>query len=256
MAASKGTPKDAQVMAAILKEMGVEDFEPRVLNHMLEFAYQYVTNVLDDAHVVSTYAKKKTIDVDDIKLAINFQEERKFTPPPSRDLSAEIARAKNETPLPPIKSVGLRLPQDRYCITAPNCHLKYSTRKGKNFHSVTKLNPSNLSLPKTGIKSINANKSNTVSSVPNKASATAVLVMPRPNVAVAKTAIGPSVKISDGNKAAATTISLIPGAASSTNTLSAQILMPTIGVANTDVKLPTEVPDSKRKFEDDNYDME
>ena len=40
MAAPKSSPKDAQVMAAILKDMGVMDYEPRVVNQMLEFAYR------------------------------------------------------------------------------------------------------------------------------------------------------------------------------------------------------------------------
>ena len=40
MATPKSSPKDAQVMAAILKDMGVMDYEPRVVNQMLEFAYR------------------------------------------------------------------------------------------------------------------------------------------------------------------------------------------------------------------------
>lgn len=36
---SRSAPKDAQVMAAILKEMGVNEYEPRVINQMLEFSY-------------------------------------------------------------------------------------------------------------------------------------------------------------------------------------------------------------------------
>ncbi len=40
MSSVKSTPKDAQVMAAILKEMGVTDYEPRVINQMLEFTYR------------------------------------------------------------------------------------------------------------------------------------------------------------------------------------------------------------------------
>ena len=32
-------PRDAAVMEAILKEMGVEDFEPNVIHQMLEFTY-------------------------------------------------------------------------------------------------------------------------------------------------------------------------------------------------------------------------
>ena len=40
METTKNCPKDAQVMAAILKDMGVSDHEPRVINHMLEFTYR------------------------------------------------------------------------------------------------------------------------------------------------------------------------------------------------------------------------
>ena len=70
-------PRDAAVMEAILKEMGVEDFEPNVINQMLEFSYSklwlekwlyilivkllgYVTNVLEDARCYSEHAQKKS----------------------------------------------------------------------------------------------------------------------------------------------------------------------------------------------------
>lgn len=36
----KSSPRDAQVMGAILKEMGVTEYEPRVVNVMLEFVYR------------------------------------------------------------------------------------------------------------------------------------------------------------------------------------------------------------------------
>ena len=36
----KSVPKDAQVMISILKDMGINDFEPRVVNQMLEFSYR------------------------------------------------------------------------------------------------------------------------------------------------------------------------------------------------------------------------
>ena len=40
---TKSTPKDALVMASILKEMGVTEYEPRVINQMIEFAYRKVS---------------------------------------------------------------------------------------------------------------------------------------------------------------------------------------------------------------------
>ena len=39
MEQNKTSPKDAQVMASILKEMGVNEYEPRVINQLLDFSY-------------------------------------------------------------------------------------------------------------------------------------------------------------------------------------------------------------------------
>ncbi len=117
-------PKDAQVMVAILKDMGITDYEPRVVNQMLEFSYRYVTNVLDDAKVMSAHARKKAVDVDDVKLAVQMYSEQNMTSPPSRDVLLDFARAKNSAPLPvPRSTCGLRLPPDRHCLTA--CNYRY-----------------------------------------------------------------------------------------------------------------------------------
>ena len=40
MEKEKSIPKDAQVMISILKDMGINEFEPRVVNQMLEFSYR------------------------------------------------------------------------------------------------------------------------------------------------------------------------------------------------------------------------
>merc|ERR1719438_229683 len=42
----KTVPKDARVMISILKDMGISDFEPRVVNQLLEFSYRYVSTIL------------------------------------------------------------------------------------------------------------------------------------------------------------------------------------------------------------------
>lgn len=36
----KHIPKDAQVVMSILKELGATDYEPRVINQLLEFTYR------------------------------------------------------------------------------------------------------------------------------------------------------------------------------------------------------------------------
>nr|XP_022336935.1 transcription initiation factor TFIID subunit 9B-like isoform X1 [Crassostrea virginica] len=118
---AKSSPRDAQVMGAILKEMGVTEYEPRVVNVMLEFVYRYVTDVLEDAKVYSSHANKKSLDAEDIKLAVQCRMDHSFTSPPPRDLLMEISKHKNSQVMPLIKPyTGLRLPPDRYCLSAPN----------------------------------------------------------------------------------------------------------------------------------------
>ncbi|XP_013074494.2 transcription initiation factor TFIID subunit 9-like [Biomphalaria glabrata] len=122
---AKSSPKDAQVMSAILKDMGVLESEPRLINQMLEFTYRYVTDVLEDAKVYSNHANRKSVDTEDVRLAVQMKMDHSFTTPPPRDLLMEIARQKNCQPLPLVKSyIGPRLPPDRYCLTAPNYKLK------------------------------------------------------------------------------------------------------------------------------------
>ncbi|MEE6507605.1 hypothetical protein FKM82_027209 [Ascaphus truei] len=130
MASPKSAPKDAQVMAQILKDMGITEYEPRVINQMLEFTYRYVTTILEDAKIYSSHAKKNNIDADDVRLAIQCRTDQSFTSPPPRDFLLDIARQKNQTPLPLIKPYsGPRLPPDRYCLTAQNYRLKSIQKK-------------------------------------------------------------------------------------------------------------------------------
>ncbi|XP_006872511.1 PREDICTED: transcription initiation factor TFIID subunit 9-like [Chrysochloris asiatica] len=146
MTSSKSMPKDTQMMAQILKDMGITEYEPRVINQMLEFAFRYVTTILDDAKIYSSHAKKATVDADDVRLAIQCRADQSFTSHPPRDFLLDIARQRNQTPLPLIKPYsGPRLPPDRYCLTAPNYRLK-SLKKEKTSASVGRLTVPRLSV--------------------------------------------------------------------------------------------------------------
>ncbi|XP_073961508.1 TBP-associated factor 9 [Choristoneura fumiferana] len=127
---TKHIPKDAQVIMSIMKEVGITEYEPRVVNQLLEFTYRYVTSILDDARVFAGHAKKKNIDIDDVRLAVQMQLDKSFTSPPPREVLLEIARVKNVNPLPLIKPhCGLRLPPDRYCLSACNYRLRPAFKK-------------------------------------------------------------------------------------------------------------------------------
>ncbi|XP_054739809.1 transcription initiation factor TFIID subunit 9 [Anastrepha obliqua] len=128
----KHVPKDAQVIMSILKELNVQDYEPRVINQLLEFTYRYVTCILDDAKVFANHARKKTIDLDDVKLATEVVLDKAFTCPPPRHILAKLAEVRNAMPLPPIKPhCGLRLPPDRYCLSACNYKLRAANQPKK-----------------------------------------------------------------------------------------------------------------------------
>lgn len=117
-------------MQSILKDMGVIEYEPRLINQMLEFTYRYVTDILDDAKVYSNHCNKKTIDTEDVQLAVQCKMDHSFTTPPPRDLLLDISRQKNGQSLPLIKPyTGPRLPPDRYCLSAPNYKLVSNKKK-------------------------------------------------------------------------------------------------------------------------------
>lgn len=122
-------PKDGQVMVAIMKDMGITEYEPKVINQLLEFSYRYVTNVLEDSKVLCNHAGKKSIDIDDVKLAVQMYSDQNMTTAPSREMLLEQARVKNQQPLPvPRPTCGLRLPPDRHCFMACNYRLKYKPK--------------------------------------------------------------------------------------------------------------------------------
>ena len=79
---------------------------------MLIFQKRYVTTVVEDAKLVSNHSKKKIIDNEDVRLAIQMYNDQNFCSPPPRDVLLEVAHTRNANPLPPPKpssSTGVRL---------------------------------------------------------------------------------------------------------------------------------------------------
>ncbi|KAK9497735.1 hypothetical protein O3M35_004401 [Rhynocoris fuscipes] len=110
-APAKILPQEVTVIVNMLKDFGITKYEPGVIGQFLEFGQRYVLSVLEDARMCSEHAQKRSIDHDDLKLAVMMQLEKKFTTPPPRDLMLEVARPTNNYPLPYIKQFsGLQLP--------------------------------------------------------------------------------------------------------------------------------------------------
>ncbi|KFD48489.1 hypothetical protein M513_10623, partial [Trichuris suis] len=69
-------PKDAEAMVELLKKIGVEDYEPRVINFLVELAYRSSFSLLEDAHVLAEYSNKDVATAEDVLLAIRLNEEK------------------------------------------------------------------------------------------------------------------------------------------------------------------------------------
>lgn len=93
-------PQEAKIVALILQSMGVEEYEPNVIHQFLEFMHRYVADVLQDALVYADHASKSTLDLEDVRLAIQSRVNYSFTQPPPRDFLLEMAQSKNSIPLP------------------------------------------------------------------------------------------------------------------------------------------------------------
>ncbi|KAL5583648.1 hypothetical protein UlMin_016090 [Ulmus minor] len=117
-------PRDAKIVKSLLKSMGVEDYEPRVIHQFMELWYRYVVDVLTDAQVYSEHAGKTAIDCDDVKLAIQSKVNFSFSQPPPREVLLELARSRNKIPLPrSIAGPGIPLPPEQDTLISPNYQL-------------------------------------------------------------------------------------------------------------------------------------
>ncbi|XP_057812424.1 transcription initiation factor TFIID subunit 9-like [Salvia miltiorrhiza] len=122
-------PKDAKIVKELLKSMGVDDYEPRVVNQFLELWYRYVVDVLTDSHVYADHAGKSIIDSDDVKLAIQSKVNFSFSQPPPREVLLELARSRNKVPLPKsIAGLGIPLPPEQDTLINPNYQLAIPKR--------------------------------------------------------------------------------------------------------------------------------
>lgn len=140
---SQPKPNDARTIEAILKSMGVDEFDPRVTHQLLELLYRHVSNILLEARQYSEHADKQTIDADDVRLAINSRSVSAFTQPPSRQVIAQLANERNAIPLPVVQDrQGIQLPQTNLQLARRNYVLsKVNKRQRMVFENVRRQSP-------------------------------------------------------------------------------------------------------------------
>lgn len=107
-------PRDAKVISLILRSLGIEHCEPKVIIQLLEFAYKYSTDVLSDALVYAEHCGRKNITTSDVKLSLQTKVGKYFVSPPPRQYMHDIALAVNSKPLQTYESENLvKLPNSK-----------------------------------------------------------------------------------------------------------------------------------------------
>lgn len=150
------TPRDVRLLRLIFAAQGVAAYEDHVPLQLMDFAYRYTHGVLQDATVYNDYAhptysnagnsgnsgngnddhpggtnskanaagddddlNSQMLSNEDIRLAIAARTSYQFRPIPPKKMLLELAAERNEKPLPAVMPMwGLRLPPEKYCLTA------------------------------------------------------------------------------------------------------------------------------------------
>lgn len=99
MSSENLAPRDAKIISVILRSLGIEECEPKVIVQLLEFAYKYSCDILEDASLYAHYCDKETISVKDMKLALQTKVGKHFLPAPPRSFLQSSAEATNSKPL-------------------------------------------------------------------------------------------------------------------------------------------------------------
>lgn len=114
-------PKLVSAITQLLTETGVNTTNPHILNMLVELVQRYIIELLNDSDDYRIHRSAQSIDVDDVKLALETRAaQQQSVQPPPRELLYTLAQQRNSAPLPliPVRT-GVLLPPAKYCMTQP-----------------------------------------------------------------------------------------------------------------------------------------
>lgn len=141
-------PRDVRLLHLLLASQSIHQYEDQVPLQLMDFAYRYTESVLKDAMVYNDYSggsnstsntaagtaagsgsaaaggsvsnsNTSKLTVEDIRLAIAARTQYQFKPTAPKELLLQLASERNRKPLPQVMgSWGVRLPPEKYCLTA------------------------------------------------------------------------------------------------------------------------------------------
>ncbi|GMG17912.1 hypothetical protein BVG19_g1058 [[Candida] boidinii] len=139
-------PRDVRLLHLIFATQGINSYQDHVPLQLMDFANRYTTGVLKDATLYNDHVHSSTtggnmssagnlgthnlLTNEDIRLAIAARTNYQFKPVPPKKLLMKLAAERNEKPLPPVMPTwGIRLPPEKYCLTAKDWDLSEENLK-------------------------------------------------------------------------------------------------------------------------------
>ncbi|KAH3670670.1 hypothetical protein OGAPHI_001185 [Ogataea philodendri] len=130
-AGNEEVPRDVRLLHLIFATQGIQSYQDHVPLQLMDFAYRYTCGVLQDAVLYNDHAfggasgsSNNALTNEDIRLAIAARTNYQFKPVPPKKLLLKLAAERNEKPLPPVMPAwGVRLPPEKYCLTAKDWEL-------------------------------------------------------------------------------------------------------------------------------------
>ena len=124
-----GVPRDAHLVTAVLRSMGVRDYEPRVLHQLLEYMQRYTAEVFQEGGEYAEHAGRSQLECEDVHLAVRLRAAASHAG--SSSLIEWLARERNRVPLPEAPKSAGQLPPQRLCLLKENYQLEpRSARSG------------------------------------------------------------------------------------------------------------------------------
>eukprot|EP01120_Amphizonella_sp_Union-15-10_P000797 TRINITY_DN10826_c0_g1_i1.p1 TRINITY_DN10826_c0_g1~~TRINITY_DN10826_c0_g1_i1.p1 ORF type:complete len:199 (-),score=33.42 TRINITY_DN10826_c0_g1_i1:88-684(-) len=156
-------PRQAKLMHLLLTSMGVQNYQPSVVNQLLELMYRYVQEILEESleNAHHRNSRQTQIQLSDVKLALQARVQNSFVQPPPRQVLLDIARKRNNNTFPKISSLttGVVLPPDEHCLTQINYQVEPKEKTQARSRVISLSNVGSMPSPTVTTPTMNPNTS-------------------------------------------------------------------------------------------------
>ena len=112
-------PPPLRSMHALLRSMGVLDYEPRVLHQLLEFVQHYSTDIFADSlHFAEHGGRPGHLESEDVLLSVRLREKAAQATAPQ--LMDWMAKTRNRHTIEPPTVPNVQLPSAKLCLVEEN----------------------------------------------------------------------------------------------------------------------------------------